>query len=260
MKPMAPRIPRLLDTPIAFAHRGASAHEQENTIAAFELALRLGATGLESDVWLTADGQAVLDHDGVFGRFGRRRRIPTMERAALPDYVPSLDEALDALGTDYEFSLDMKDGAAIEAVVASIDRVDPGSDSFSRRVWLCHPDLDLLISWRDRWPHLRYVNSARLPNLGESIEKRAARLAAAGIDVLNMHYSDWTGGLTTLLHRFGVLTFGWDAQHERVLTELLDIGCDGVYSDYVDRMMAVVQQDLGDEGSEPADVVEGPDP
>ena len=49
---------------LLFAHRGASANAPENTIAAFELALGLGATGLESDVWLTADGVAVLDHDG----------------------------------------------------------------------------------------------------------------------------------------------------------------------------------------------------
>ena len=65
------RLPSLLDPPIAFAHRGARAHAPENTLDAFELALRLGATGLESDVWLTADGVPVLDHDGVV-RVGRR--------------------------------------------------------------------------------------------------------------------------------------------------------------------------------------------
>src|SRR5262249_9005601 len=40
------RLPSLLDPPIAFAHRGARAHAPENTIEAFRLALRLGATGL----------------------------------------------------------------------------------------------------------------------------------------------------------------------------------------------------------------------
>ena len=75
------RLPSLLDRPILFAHRGARAHARENTIEAFQLGLRLGATGLESDVWVTADGVPVLDHDGIFpqGRF-RRRRISAMRR------------------------------------------------------------------------------------------------------------------------------------------------------------------------------------
>ena len=41
-------------------------------VEAFLLALRLGATGLESDVWLTADGEAVLDHDGAVGSLRKR--------------------------------------------------------------------------------------------------------------------------------------------------------------------------------------------
>ena len=49
--------------------------------------------------------------------------------------------------------------------------------------------------------------------------------------------SDWTLGLTTLFHRFGLHCFGWDAQFERVLSGLLRMGMDGVYSDHVDRMV-----------------------
>jgi glycerophosphoryl diester phosphodiesterase len=71
-------------------------------------------------------------------------------------------------------------------------------------------------------------------------ERRAAQLADAGIDVVNLHRSDWTGGLTTLFHRFERLTFGWDCQFDRHLHELLDIGIDGLYSDHVDRMVDAV--------------------
>ena len=49
-----------------------------------------------------------------------------------------------------------------------------------------------------------------------------------------------TAGLTTLFHRFSRHTFGWDAQHERVLTALVEMGIDAVYSDHVDRMMPIV--------------------
>ena len=43
-------------------------------------------------------------------------------------------------------------------------------------------------------------------------------------------------GLATLFHRFGILAFGWDAQFERLVADLLDAGLDAVYSDHVDRL------------------------
>jgi glycerophosphoryl diester phosphodiesterase len=52
-----------LSRPTVFAHRGASAHAPENTLAAFELALEHGADAIEFDVKLTADGQVVGHHD-----------------------------------------------------------------------------------------------------------------------------------------------------------------------------------------------------
>jgi glycerophosphoryl diester phosphodiesterase len=85
----APRLPSRIDPPIGFGHRGARAHAPENTIESFTLALRLGATGLESDVWRTADGEVVLDHDGVVRSGLRRRSIADVLRAELPPHIPT---------------------------------------------------------------------------------------------------------------------------------------------------------------------------
>ena len=116
------RLPSLLDPPIGFAHRGARDRAPENTIEAFRTALELGATGLESDVWLTADGVAVLDHDGVV-RVGRRRKsIGTCLAEDLPDHIPTLAQLFEHCGVDFHLSLDLKDvgiGGAVIEVVAS---------------------------------------------------------------------------------------------------------------------------------------------
>ncbi|WP_410513809.1 glycerophosphodiester phosphodiesterase [Paenibacillus sp. BR2-3] len=48
---------------VNFAHRGASAVCPENTMVAFRRSLELGATGIETDVQMTKDGQLVLIHD-----------------------------------------------------------------------------------------------------------------------------------------------------------------------------------------------------
>jgi glycerophosphoryl diester phosphodiesterase len=45
------------------AHRGASGHAPQNTMAAFSLAAEMGADGIELDVHLSADGQAVVIHN-----------------------------------------------------------------------------------------------------------------------------------------------------------------------------------------------------
>src|SRR5512135_1359533 len=99
---VAPRLPSLLTPPVGFAHRGARAHAPENTLEAFALALRLGATGLESDVWLTADGRAVLDHGGFAGGRLRPRPIAQVARDDLPAHIPALAELFETCGTDFE--------------------------------------------------------------------------------------------------------------------------------------------------------------
>lgn len=236
-RPMAPRLPALRTPPIAFAHRGARAHAPENTIPAFRLGVSLGATGLESDVWRTDDGEVVLDHDGVVRQGLRRRPIASLAWAALPDHIPTLAELYDAVGSDLELSLDVKDPDAVDATVAVARNAGA-----AEHLWLCHPDQELVAGWRSRFPDVRLVDSTRLSKLRDGPERRAKQLADAGIDALNMHRSDWNGGLAILVHRFGRLAFGWDAQHDHHLDELLDAGLDAVYSDHVDRLMDAVHR------------------
>jgi len=224
--------------PIAFAHRGARAHARENTLDAFRLGLRLGASGLESDVWLTADGVAVLDHDGRAGGRFRRRAIGDVDRCALEPHVCTLAGLYAECGTDFELSLDIKTPEAVDETMAVAEAAGGGA---VERLWLCHPDLDVLVGWRARWPTVHLVDSTRLRLMHRGPERRAAQLAQAGIDAVNLHQSDWSAGLTTLFHRFGRLTFAWDAQHERVLADLVGMGIDGVYSDHVDRMVEALR-------------------
>ncbi|MCU1486276.1 MAG: putative phosphodiesterase [Actinomycetia bacterium] len=223
--------------PVGFAHRGARAHAPENTIEAFTLAVRLGATGLESDVWLTADGEAVLDHDGEVRSGLRKRPIAGIRRKDLPSHVPTLAELYEAVGTGLPLSLDVKDPAAAPVVVA-VAR-EAGGDAVPN-LYLCTSSFEEAATWRTLDDDVKLVDSTRLRRIKEGPERRAAMLADAGIDVLNLHLDDWSGGLTALLHRFGRLAFGWDAQYRRQLDALLATGIDGIYSDHVDRMMDAI--------------------
>lgn len=227
-------VPPLRQPPIAFAHRGARAHAPENTMEAFRLALRLGATGLESDAWITADGEVVLDHDGAVRRGWRKRALADLSRRELPDHIPTLAELYDDLGTGFELSLDVKDADAAPAILA-IAR-EAGTDAVAR-LWLCHPSWTLVADWRSLSDDVRLVDSTRLARISEGPERRVANLADVGIDALNLHWTDWSAGLTTLVHKFHRYALGWDAQHDRALHRLLRMGIDGLYSDHVDRMV-----------------------
>ena len=103
-------------------------------------------------------------------------------------------------------------------------------------------------------PYPHAVIDARLPATGEalppdwalqdpddyvSVLRTAvpAALADAGVDAVNLHWSEWSGGMVTLFHRFGRVAFGWDAQYRRQLDVLIEMGIDGVFSDHVERMV-----------------------
>jgi glycerophosphoryl diester phosphodiesterase len=59
---------RLVWPPLSIAHRGASGEAPENTLAAFDLALRQGAKGIEFDVHLSSDGIPMVIHDPRLNR------------------------------------------------------------------------------------------------------------------------------------------------------------------------------------------------
>lgn len=237
---MQQKLPSQLAAPIAFAHRGARAYAQENTIEAFTMGLQMGATGLESDVWMTADEVPVLDHDGLVKRtLGKGKPIAGLRRSELPEHIPSLSELIDKCGTDYHLSLDLKDPQCGQAVVDVVRELAP---AMLERLWLCSPVWESLLPLRDTGARL--VDSTRSQRIKEGAERRAAQLMSNGIDAINLHHSDWTGGLVVLFHRFDRLAFGWDMQEPHILERSLRMGLDAVYSDYPDRMMQAYAQHM----------------
>src|SRR5262245_60629173 len=70
--------------PLVFAHRGGSRLAPENTMAAFDRGLALGADGLELDVHLSRDGVVVVHHDRHLDRTtDLKGNISTFDAAAL---------------------------------------------------------------------------------------------------------------------------------------------------------------------------------
>lgn len=113
--------PGALWSPVILAHRGACRAAPENTLAAFRLALQLGADGVELDVRLSADGEAVVHHDADLRRTaGRTEKIAELSAADLAAVVvrsgalrtlgiPTLQEVLASLSTKAALDIEIKE-------------------------------------------------------------------------------------------------------------------------------------------------------
>ena len=85
----------MLKLPKVIGHRGAMAYALENTLESFREARRRGATWVEIDVKLTADGVPVVMHDDSLKRtMGVDRLVAETRRAELPAAVPTFEQAI----------------------------------------------------------------------------------------------------------------------------------------------------------------------
>jgi len=135
--------------PLALAHRGGASDNPENTLPAFQHAVDLGYTYLETDVHATSDGVLVAFHDAdlsrTCGRTGRIEELPWSEvgraRVGGREPIPRFDDLMDAF-PDARVNVDCKADSAVDALVAAVrrhdglDRICVGSfnDSRLRRI------------------------------------------------------------------------------------------------------------------------------
>jgi glycerophosphoryl diester phosphodiesterase len=177
-------------------------------------------------------------HDPVVRKGLRRQRVAASTAAELARLgVPRLADLYAELGTDYELSVDVKDPAAW-APMLDVARAAGANE----RLWMCFEHVDALREVRPKASDVRVVHSGRRRAISVPLERHAHDLANIGVDAMNLHHSDWSGGLVSLFHRFDLKAFAWDAQEVRHLRAMLRIGVDGLYCDRPDRMVAVVSE------------------
>lgn len=112
-----------LPNPVLIAHRGASAHAPENTMAAFNLAVSQGAPAIELDTQLSADGEVVIFHDTSLSRTTNgsgKTRQHTLEQLkllnagtafgnAFPNTkIPTLEEVFSVISPKIFLNIELK--------------------------------------------------------------------------------------------------------------------------------------------------------
>ncbi len=116
--------------PLAFAHRGGASDHPENTMPAFQHAVDLGYTFLETDVHATADGVLVAFHDSELDRVTDRTGViddlpwSDVSRARVDgrEPIPRFEELMEQF-PDHRVNIDCKADSAVDALIASLRRL-----------------------------------------------------------------------------------------------------------------------------------------
>lgn len=113
---------------LVIAHRGASGHAPENTMASFLRALAMGAPAIELDVHQTLDHELVVAHDDDLKRCGRdKRRIKNLhwddisgldvgswfDKSFTGERLPRLEDVFDILPSTVELHVEIKRGSSV---------------------------------------------------------------------------------------------------------------------------------------------------
>jgi hypothetical protein len=165
----------------------------------------------------------------------RRRPLAELLPAEAATIAVPLDQLL-TLEPVPALVLDVVDPAAVPPAVAAVVAIRGAPAA----LWLCSSDHAALVEWRRLSPAVRLVRNCRLERLRDGPERLAADLAAHGLDGAKMPATDWSGGLTTLFHRFDRYCLSEHAEQPRELDAQVRRGLDVVSSSRVDDLIAAM--------------------
>ena len=243
-----------LDTPRphAFAHRGGAAHAPENSWTAFEHAVKLGYSYLETDARATSDGSLVAFHDRTLDRVtdgsgaigSRTHREVSALRVAGSESIPLIEDLLGAW-PEVRFNIDLKDEPGI-ALLAGVlrrtgawDRVCVTSFSGSR-LRAARMLLDRPVCMATSPTVIAAVRCTL--NAGQERQPGllARRLAQWQVRCTQVPGRVASGSFVRRAHALGLDVHVWTINDRAEMIRLLDKGADGIMTDDIETLREVL--------------------
>lgn len=228
---------------LVIAHRGASGHCPENTMAAFKKALEMGAKAIELDVHQTLDHELVVCHDNDLRRTGKDRRSirnlhwdearsvdvgSWFDKRFSGERLPSLAEVYDLLPAHVELHLEIKKGSSLypgieERVVDMLHK-----RGVRERTLVSSFDHEALYSVRslDAGVRLGYLlGLTRLPVAFKEMGELKA-------ESLNLSYRQVTARAVKAAKDRGYKVYVYTVNHPADRDKLDKLGVDGIFCNY----------------------------
>jgi glycerophosphoryl diester phosphodiesterase len=236
---------------LVIAHRGASGHAPENTLAAFKKAVAMGATFIETDLQMSRDARLVAIHDATLNRTTNGEGIVhDMTLAQLRqldagswfgseyagERIPTLEELLAfSKKNDVVFYLELKPQGSWGGEHALIGALRE-SGEIPRAVVISF-DAAVVLNLRKIEPTLMtgLLYDGQIENpIVKAVEVGARQLLVRG-DLV-------TPALLTGARKKDLQVVCWTVNHPAHMRALIGAGIDGIMSDYPDRLAATLQK------------------
>ncbi|WP_054027848.1 glycerophosphodiester phosphodiesterase [Bacillus sp. FJAT-28004] len=234
---------------LTIAHRGAAGYAPENTIAAFKLAIEMKADFLELDIQLTKDGELAVIHDTEVDRTSNGRgKVLEFSMAQLSELdagswysdkfegerIPALSEVFTLCKGNIGLLIEIK-----------APWLYPGIEQKLAEELLAHGMLDeepasIIVQSFDQSSVKRF--SAILPQVlvgllvyqPEDVTVEKLQETAAYADYVNPSLNLVTKNFVDTIHALGRKTTPWTVRSTTEVKPLLDLGVDGIITDYPD--------------------------
>ena len=263
----ASQVPPATDSvPLVIAHRGASAYAPEHTIAAYDLAIDMGADYIEQDVQMTADGVLVVLHDASLARTARgeagscsgqvgNKTLAQLKSCdfgswfneAYPDradeafvglQIPALAEVFERYGRSVNYYIETKETNPFD------DGIEQALLGLLRDYELLEPAMQrrqvLIQSFHRRSLTRMHALEPGLPliQLANAGTARLMLSAASQIAVgIGPSLGDVDADFIEDAHALGLDVHPYTVNSEEDLQRMIELCVDGAFSNFPDRMV-----------------------
>ncbi|MFC7775245.1 glycerophosphodiester phosphodiesterase [Flavobacterium sp. GCM10027622] len=219
---------------LKIGHRGAKGYVAENTIESFLKAFELGADGIELDVHLSADGEAVVIHDETVDRtiknaagFVKDFTVAEFERLG----VPTLVEIFHMLPEGKFLNIEIKDPTAVEVVVYEIEKFIRLGEIQQQFIIVSSFDWDVLKQVKNLNANIQ-IGVLTEHNLEDALDF-AKQISAFSIHPFFELVSKET---VQKIHDNGFQMHTWTVNSPEDITFVSELGVDAIISDFPDRL------------------------
>ncbi|RVU91322.1 glycerophosphodiester phosphodiesterase family protein [Flavobacterium columnare] len=219
---------------LKIGHRGAKGHKAENTIESFLKAFELGADGIELDVHLSSNGQAVVIHDPTIDRTiknasGYVKNFTTKDCKKMG--IPSLVEVFHILPKNAFLNIEIKEVLATKVIAEKIEE------------WVRLDKIqykNVLVS-SFSWEALEQIKKIN-PNiilgvLADTNAYQAFEFAKKiGAHSINLWFQLLTSDLIQLAHDHQIQVHAYTVNSSEDIIFVKKMGVDAIITDYPDRI------------------------